>query len=42
MAVSDVVFTMGPANVTSLIATTLSTYGKSLGDKFMSFKEGTL
>ncbi len=32
MAVSDVVFTMGPANVTSLIATTLSTYGKSLGD----------
>lgn len=32
MAVSDVVFTMGPNNVTSLIATTLSTYGKSLGD----------
>lgn len=32
MAVSDVVFSMGPANVTSLIATTLSTYGKSLGD----------
>lgn len=29
---SDVIFTMGPANVTSLIATTLSTYGKSLGD----------
>lgn len=32
MAIPDVVFTMGPANVTSLIATTLSTYGKSLGD----------
>lgn len=32
MATPDVVFTMGPANVTSLIATTLSTYGKSLGD----------
>lgn len=32
MAVSDTIFTMGPANVTSLIATTLSTYGKSLGD----------
>lgn len=32
MAVSDTVFTMGPSNVTSLIATTLSTYGKSLGD----------
>lgn len=29
---SDTIFTMGPANVTSLIATTLSTYGKSLGD----------
>jgi hypothetical protein len=32
MAVSDTVFTYGPANVTSLIATTLSTYGKSLAD----------
>ena len=32
MSVADVVFTMGPANVTSLIATTLSTYGKTLGD----------
>lgn len=32
MAVPDVVFTYGPANVTSLIATTLSTYGKTLAD----------
>lgn len=32
MAVSDTVFTYGPANVTSLIATTLSTYGKTLAD----------
>ncbi len=32
MAVSDTVFTYGPANVTSLIATTLSTYGKQLAD----------
>lgn len=32
MAVADVVFTYGPANVTSLIATTLSTYGKVLAD----------
>ena len=32
MAVPDTIFTMGPANVTSLIATTLSTYGKSLAD----------
>ena len=29
---ADTVFTMGPANVTSLLATTLSKYGKSLGD----------
>lgn len=28
----DVVFTYGPSNVTSLIATTLSTYGKTLAD----------
>lgn len=32
MAISDTIFTYGPANVTSLIATTLSTYGKSLAD----------
>lgn len=32
MAVPDTVFTYGPANVTSLIATTLSTYGKTLAD----------
>lgn len=32
MAVADTVFTYGPANVTSLIATTLSTYGKTLAD----------
>ena len=32
MAVSDTIFTYGPANVTSLIATTLSTYGKTLAD----------
>jgi len=32
MAVNDTVFTYGPANVTSLIATTLSTYGKTLAD----------
>jgi hypothetical protein len=32
MAVPDTVFTYGPANVTSLIATTLSTYGKTLSD----------
>lgn len=32
MAVADTVFTYGPSNVTSLIATTLSKYGKSLAD----------
>jgi hypothetical protein len=32
MAVPDTIFTYGPANVTSLIATTLSTYGKTLAD----------
>lgn len=32
MAVADTVFTYGPSNVTSLIATTLSTYGKQLSD----------
>ena len=32
MAVADTVFTYGPSNVTSLIATTLSTYGKTLAD----------
>lgn len=32
MAVADTVFTYGPSNVTSLIATTLSTYGKQLAD----------
>ena len=32
MAVPDTIFTYGPANVTSLIATTLSTYGKDLSD----------
>ena len=32
MAISDTIFTYGPANVTSLIATTLSTYGKTLAD----------
>lgn len=32
MAVNDVIFTYGPANVTSLIATTLSKYGKTLSD----------
>lgn len=32
MAVNDTIFTYGPANVTSLIATTLSKYGKTLSD----------
>ena len=32
MAVADVIFTYGPANVTSLIATTLSNYGRTLAD----------
>lgn len=32
MAVNDVIFTYGPGNVTSLIATTLSNYGKDLAD----------
>lgn len=32
MAISDQVFTYGPSNVTSLIATTLSKYGKTLAD----------
>lgn len=32
MAVPDTIFTYGPSNVTSLIATTLSTYGKTLAD----------
>src|SRR5690348_9294602 len=32
MAVSDTVFTYGPANVTSLIATTLSNSAKDLAD----------
>lgn len=32
MAVADTVFTYGPSNVTSLIATTLSSYGKELSD----------
>ena len=32
MSVPDTIFTYGPSNVTSLIATTLSTYGKTLAD----------
>lgn len=32
MSVPDTIFTMGPANATSLIATTLSNYGKDLTD----------
>ena len=32
MAVNDTIFTYGPANVTSLIAPTLSNYGKTLPD----------
>lgn len=32
MAVPDTIFTYGPSNVTSLISTTLSTYGKTLAD----------
>jgi len=32
MAVADTILSYGPANVTSLIATTLSTYGKTLAD----------
>lgn len=32
MAIADTLFTYGPANVTSLIATTLSSYGKTLSD----------
>lgn len=32
MAVNDQIFTYGPGNVTSLIATTLSNYGKDLAD----------
>jgi hypothetical protein len=32
MAVSDVLFSYGPSNVGSLIATTLSKYGRELSD----------
>jgi hypothetical protein len=36
MAVSDTIFTYGPANVTSLLATTLSKYSKKMADNIFS------
>lgn len=36
MAVNDTIFTYGPANVTSLLATTLSKYSKKMSDNIFS------
>jgi hypothetical protein len=36
MAISDTIFTMGPSNVTSLLATTFSKYSKNMADNIFS------